>query len=474
MIDSLNSKLTGDSVRTKLSALAAGSTYQYAALAALTLFALTLRLYRLGEWSLWIDEAISLARAQNELANPWTPLSFRFVALAIRALGVSAWSARLAPALLGVLSLPLLFFPARRLFGPAVALLAVALLAVSPWHLFWSQNVRFYTLLMLFYTLALFVFFHWLERDRLGYLAAFLLLILLAALERMNALLVAPVIGAYLLALLLLPFGRPAAFRWRNLLLLAAPAVFFALYLIFGASVVADLIGNLFGRRHDPLRVLLSVIYDIGLPLFLMGLLGGLYLLLQKSRAGLYFFIAALVPVVVIVLISPFTQIFSRYAFISLPAWALLGAVAAKEILANTQKHARLLALGVVLLLFADAFSHDVLYFTHQNGDREDFKAAFAQVGAGMQPGDLLVTTRPELAAFYLGEDAIDSNRIDIDAIQAGGNRAWFVMDHRTHISVELAAWLEANARLVGVHDVYIPGRPMLMRVHLFDPAGSP
>ena len=80
-------------------------------------------------------------------------------------LGVNEWNARLIPALLGVVSLPLLYFPIKKMFNPLVSLVAVLLLAFSPWHLYWSQNARFYVALLLFYTLALFLFYLGLEED---------------------------------------------------------------------------------------------------------------------------------------------------------------------------------------------------------------------------------------------------------------------------------------------------------------------
>jgi mannosyltransferase len=470
MINWVNHRTNHPGLLKVYSGVLSSTAVQYAALAAVTLLASALRLYKLGEWGFWIDEVLTLGYVLRDQGSLWFPISFRIIWAAIAVLGISDWSVRLIPALIGVITLPALFFPLRKFFGPAVALLAVSLLALSPWHLYWSQNARFYTALLLFYGLGSFAFFQWLETDRLRYLVLAGVMMLLAAMERLNTVYFAPVVAVYLLALWKFPFGRPPGLRWRNFLIMAGPAALLAIYLIFGVGALADFRTWIFGRVHDPIRVLLSVVYDIGLPLFLLGLLGGVYLLMQRSRIGLYFVINAAVPVLLLAITASFTQSFSRYAFMALPFWAVLGAVAAREIFVHSQKHVKVLALGVVLLLFADAASQNVLYFGFQNGNRENFKDAFALVQEQGLSSDQVVSTRPEIAEYYLGVAAIDSNRIDLDGIEAGGERTWFVLDSRTHISDRLQTWVDENSKLTGVFDVHMPGKEMLMRVYLYDP----
>jgi mannosyltransferase len=474
MTETISPAAAGTHNKRTVTGLLAHSSIEYAALAGIILLALLLRFYKLGEWGFWIDEVLTVRRVTGDMSDV-PRLSYHVIGWFLSWAGVSDWNARFIPAVAGVLSLPLIYFPTRRLLGPGVALLSVLLLALSPWHLYWSQNARFYTFLLIFYTLGVFAFFQWLETDRLRWLAAALLLLGLAVLERFNAAFFAPAAAAYVLILLLsagAPFGRPSALRWRNLLLFAVPAVLFAAHQIIFAGMLSSLAEWIFGRSHNPLRVLLSVIYDLGLPLFLLALLGGVYLVLQRSRAGLYFFLSAVVPLLVLVALSPFTQSFSRYVFMTLPAWAILAAVAAREIYVQSTRSGRILALGLVLVLLADAASQNVLYYTTQNGNRENYKDAYALVEQRMQPGDWVVTTRAEIAEYYMGIQAVDSNRIDLDGIIASGRPAWFVMDNRTHISDRLQGWLRENTVIAGVYDVYIPGRPMEMRVYYWDGEG--
>jgi mannosyltransferase len=373
-----------------------------------------------------------------------------------------------------LITLPLLYFPIRRYLGVAVALLAIGLLAISPWHLFWSQNARQYTSLLLFYSLGMFVFYHWLETDRFRYLLVAGLLMILAVLERMNAAFFGPVVVLYFLSFLVFPINKPAGLNRRNLFILALPVLAFTVYQIFVLGAIEEYSFWILGRVHNPLRVLLSLVYDIGLPLFLLALAGGAYLLAQRSRLGLFLILNALVPVLILVALSPFTQAFSRYVFMILPVWAVLGAVAIKEIWMQTQKNARVLALGLALVLFAEPLSQNVLYYGFQNGNRENYKDAFALVQQHKQTEDFVVSTRSEIGEYYLGHEVVDSNRIDLDGIIASGHPAWFVMDNRTHVSERLQTWIGSETQLVDVYDVYVPGRPMTMRVYYFDPEEMP
>lgn len=448
--------------------------YTTIALAAITLLAAALRFYQLGAWGFWIDEIYTINRALSGAANEafTNPLSFRLIGLALASLGTDEFNARLVPAAIGVISIPVFYFPTRRLFGTTTALLAVLLLAVSPWHLHWSQNARFYTALVLFYGLAELFFFFWMESDNLWYLLPTGLFFGLAILERRVSLYFVPVVGVYFLALLTLPFGRPPGLRWRNILIMVLAALAFAGYELVSAGYIASFFTKIVGYQHNPLRVLLSVIYDLGLPLFLMALLGGVYLFSQRSRAGLFLLAGALVPLFLLVVMAPFMQTNSRYIFHTLPNWIILAAVGVKELVAHTQKPARLLALGVALLLVADAISQDVLYYTFQNGNREDFKSAFSVVRAEKQAGDLVVAGRPEVGAYYLGEAVLSPQEITINGITQANRRVWFILDNRSGIPPFLQRWVDDNAQLVSVHDVSIPGKIMTMRVYLYQPSG--
>src|SRR5687768_2004205 len=182
-------------IENRITHLSDRSWFLYGLLFLIVLLGAVFRFYKLGEWSFWIDEIYTINHALAHFSTPqlilehippsrnWVPVSVILAAQVLNMWGVSEWSARLASVMIGVISLPILFFSSRRIFGDWVALLAVLLLAVSPWHIFWSQNARFYTSLLLFYTLALFAFYLGLERNKPVYFILFYGLLYLAISE---------------------------------------------------------------------------------------------------------------------------------------------------------------------------------------------------------------------------------------------------------------------------------------------------
>lgn len=122
-----------------------------------------LRLATLGLQSFWLDEAITFWTIHRDLAALADMLSiatrplFFFVLYPFYLLSASEWMLRLPSALAGTASLALLYALGRELFSDRrTALLAAALLALSPLHLWYSQEARFYALGGLISTSAVF------------------------------------------------------------------------------------------------------------------------------------------------------------------------------------------------------------------------------------------------------------------------------------------------------------------------------
>ncbi len=134
----------------------------YAWFALLLVAALALRLIGLGSQSLWVDEAFSV-----NYAKPYAPLTFSDLldnmhgplhALVlhawIRVAGTSEAMLRLPSVAASLLAILAFWLFARRRWGARVAWLGSALLAVSPFHIWYAQEVRNYSFLILFAILA--------------------------------------------------------------------------------------------------------------------------------------------------------------------------------------------------------------------------------------------------------------------------------------------------------------------------------
>ena len=115
-----------------------------------------LRIIRLGTDSFWLDEVHNLLKAEQlsevlrrgDLVSNHPPLFTVMVAL-WRSIGPGPgeWWMRLLPVTLGLCGVVALYFLARLLFGARAGLFAAFLLAISPFHILHSQDLKVYILL---------------------------------------------------------------------------------------------------------------------------------------------------------------------------------------------------------------------------------------------------------------------------------------------------------------------------------------
>lgn len=128
---------------------------------ALTAAAAFLRLYRLGDSAMWFDELATVELALHddgfvgvwksvmEWGYPHPPLFSLILHGVFRVLPVSEFTARIVPAFSAILSVPLLYRYIAGAVGTRAALLGAGAMALSPYHMFYSQEARPYTLSLL-------------------------------------------------------------------------------------------------------------------------------------------------------------------------------------------------------------------------------------------------------------------------------------------------------------------------------------
>ena len=299
-----------------------------------------------------------------------------------------------------------------------------------------------------------------------------LILLGLAAKERLLALFFIPVIASYLLLLPLLPFEKPPGFRWRNFLMFVAPGLI--LGLLFLRPYLLNLSGWFDGfgyANNSPFWLLAGVIYYVGLPMICLGSLGAVYFLTEKNRAALLLLLSEIVPLMTLMAISPFHYTANRYMFISLTSWVILAGLATVELLARCEGTIKLLVLGTLSFLLLQPIAEDVLYYRFQNGNRDDWKTAFELIDKEKQDGDLIVTAYPELTDFYLQEQTIDLATLDLSNIKEQPYRIWFVEDSVAQQLVpEVPKWFAQHGRLIGNLDVHVQARTFVMRVYFYNP----
>lgn len=126
----------------------------------------TLRIHKLGAESIWLDEAYSIQISHGSLASiinetakdVHPPLYYFALHYWMQIFGDSEFSTRLLSALFGTLAIFALYKFATLLFNRTTGLLAALLLALSQFHLTFSQEARMYALLSLLSLLSLYFY----------------------------------------------------------------------------------------------------------------------------------------------------------------------------------------------------------------------------------------------------------------------------------------------------------------------------
>jgi uncharacterized membrane protein len=151
----------------QLQALFAFPRGYLAALLAIFLAGLALRLYALGSESLWWDEVYAIStmaqpglleiiRLSSTDNNP--PLFYLILHYWMLFAGDSAFSVRLPSALAGALAIPVMYGIGRLLFDRGAGLLAAFILALSAYNVRYAQEARGYSLMVLLTLLSCYFF----------------------------------------------------------------------------------------------------------------------------------------------------------------------------------------------------------------------------------------------------------------------------------------------------------------------------
>ncbi len=148
----------------------------------LLLLAFALRVFRLGEQNVWWDEGLAIWAVRKPLVETtlWTasdvhpPLFFWTLWPWVRWVGQSELAARYLTLVWGMLAVALAHALGRRLGGRPAGILALALVAVSPFMVWWSMELRMYMLASLAVLAAVYACVRWLVDDRPRWLAAYL------------------------------------------------------------------------------------------------------------------------------------------------------------------------------------------------------------------------------------------------------------------------------------------------------------
>ncbi|MEZ4521052.1 MAG: glycosyltransferase family 39 protein [Thermomicrobiales bacterium] len=381
----------------------------YGLLALIVVLAAYLRLTMLNQQSLWFDEADIVVRAQrpwSDILSTFTvqgengPLYNVMLAVWIRIAGISETAVRFPSAVAGILAIPAIYLLARRLAGPQAGLIAAGLLAINPYHLWYSQEAKMYSIVALLSILSTFLLveglMHGDRRVWVGYAVATTFMFYTH---------VATVLIFAAQALFVLATYRNWRDQQRTLLVVASvltlPYLPIALWAakVVGGEVPTwhgdvSLTGAIrtIGTRFTSFRSTAEVEFRARGLYFLAAAGTAIWLVSSRRRrnVGLLLTTLVAVPVIGLWIVSLRNSVFSdRYIIGALPAYLTLVAIG----LASLARHrvgvvpATLLAVLIVCYTWYPVTDVN----RSASAEKEDWRSAYARVAERAEPDDVFL-----------------------------------------------------------------------------------
>ncbi len=458
-------------------------------LACIVIIGALLRFWQLGAWSFWTDEVQTVLDAEefsiaNSPINPIPYIAAKFSVVIGEKFSFlfdvgNEWKSRLIFCLVGIISIPVVFSLGRLLYNSRVGLFAASFVALSNWHLFWSQNARSYILTFLFAALTAWFFYRSFEKDStlltLGALFSCICLIL-------SHLLAAAIVPALAVYALLQLFEERHRKRWINLLIFfipfAIPIIMFALPKVRG-YIMSGWGHNEWGR--SPFYILLTLVHGVSIPIAITAFFA--VIIKPFDRPILFLGCFAGVPLVLLLIASQLQNVAGYYLFWSTPAYFILAAVACEWFWERLKPESSrdLLRIVVPCVILVTLFSQDYLYFQYENGGRPKWREALQGIGANRMPTDTLVLSEPAMARYYLPEMEV----IDIDVlvedkagfenrwVRSGRNRLWFLVDVASFNVFDkdqiVRNWIRQRGRMLGMIPAYSRAKDRTMLLYLVE-----
>lgn len=141
--------------------------------------ALSLRLYRLGYHNLWYDEVFTVLYAKTPIIH-WNEAPYSIlIQFWIKFFGMSEFSLRFPSAVFNFMSVVLVFFLGKEIFDTKVALIASVFSALSPFHLWYAQEARAYSMILFLGTFSSYLLIKAIRNEELKLWLPFILISIL-------------------------------------------------------------------------------------------------------------------------------------------------------------------------------------------------------------------------------------------------------------------------------------------------------
>ena len=436
----------------------------------LTVLGAFLRLFQLGTASLWLDEASTLTFARQSVTQVWGSLSsgefnpplFYWLEHAMLTFGESEAVLRFIPAILGILTIPVFYFIGGEILDRNTGIVGAALLAFSPFQIFYSQEARAYAPMLFFFSLAFYFFLRllrsWGRRDALlfGAFSA------LAFWTHFYAFV--PILALFIFALAVkameivkdLRSAIPLAISILAFVILSIPLIYFAIQLFLIRTGGAPAFGIQGFETITQTIIQISGFSEILAYVFTALFIAGVVSLFLKDRTkALLLAFVFLFPLVLSVFLSYRMPMVPRY-LIYLPAAFLPGVALSLRPACSLFRSPKLVYCALILALVINLPVLFPYYTTPQKDDWRGFGQILEEKAI---PGDLVVTVPGYLLQplnYYYHNQSDGTIKFgvytfpELENIQnkRGNGTVWYVVTSDL-LSIDpegkVGAWLDTN-----------------------------
>ncbi|MFA5054968.1 MAG: glycosyltransferase family 39 protein [Dehalococcoidia bacterium] len=397
----------------------------------LTVFGFALRMYDLGSQSLWYDEGYSIqaALAMLDKGAPVLPsgwfythglLNTSFIAASMGMFGETELAARLPSVIFGTLTIPLVFFFARRIGGTRTALIAAFIVTFLALEIAWSRQARMYQQLQFFYILSLYLFYLYTQKRSNKLLILTVVSTICAVLSHTSG---ASVVLVFLAWLLLANIRNIRRYANREFLKSKQTIAFilFAAITLIVAQAVFHVFSGAWGFKMNYFTEYTNYLAEF-LPVILyMGAAGIIVMFKREWKTSLLLLLALAVPFYFFCFQVKLLSM--RYLYLFMPVLIIYFAYTVTyvgNILARALKK-RLKGSGgaeqlnrwlgpalcvVIIGLSLPGAGFNFLpqseHWLDMTAPQPDFKLAYNFVNDNAREGDVIIDTWPSVGLFYL------------------------------------------------------------------------
>jgi mannosyltransferase len=442
----------------------------------LTILGFLLRFYNLGLNSLWLDEASTNAFAVMSIPDIWkatagggefNPPLFYWIEHLMLMLGNNEVVLRFVPALLGVLTIPLIYFAGKEFMDHNVGIIAAAAFAFSPFLIFYSQEARAYSMMLFFVAFAMVFYFKALKTNELKNWALFGILSALAFWSHFYAFVIIASLILYAIMMQITNIQK----NIQNLKMIAAsivlfvilcfPLILLAIQLFASRTSSAPTFGiqglGIISETFKQLSGFSDVAMFLLLTLFVIGIIQAF--LVDKNK-GFFLVTLTLLTFVISFILSYKMPMVPRYLIFFNTVFFIGVAISYKIFYSLINNR------GVVygFIAFLVIISAPVLVNYYSGYSKDDWRGFSGQIQQMSKPGDLIVAVPGyvSLPLNYYYSNASDQTfefgvytAEELDAINAGkgNNTAYFIVTEdisAANPNGDAITWLKEHTKSLG------------------------